>query len=86
MNKKKETIIKESRETMPLTKTNFIAMAGAGALILLGFLLMLGDSSTADAFNEEIFSTRRIVVGPCLAFLGFVGMAIAIIIKPKENK
>lgn len=69
---------------MPLTKNNFIAMAIAGALIVIGFLLMLGGSSTPEAFNAEIFSARRIVVGPCLAFLGFVGMAVAIVIKPKK--
>lgn len=69
---------------MPLQKANFIAMAAAGAIIIAGFLLMLGSSSTREAFNPDIFSTRRIIVGPCLAFIGFVGMAIAIIIDPKH--
>ena len=64
---------------MPLSKANFVAMAGAGVLIVLGFVLMLGGSSTVDAFNPDIFSTRRIVVGPCIAFLGFLSMAAAII-------
>ena len=65
-----------------LGKANFIGMAIAGAMIIAGFLLMLGGSSTPEEFNPDIFSTRRIVVGPCIAFLGFVGMAIAIIIDP----
>ena len=65
---------------MPLQRGNFIGMAIAGAMIVLGFLLMLGGSSTAEAFNPDIFSTRRIVVGPIIAFLGFVLMAVAIII------
>lgn len=69
---------------MPLQKANFIAMAIAGAVIAAGFVLMLGDSSSQEAFNPDIFSTRRIVVGPCMAFLGFVGMAVAIIIDPKH--
>lgn len=85
MSKEKENkLIKESRETMPFSKNNFIGMAVAGLLIVVGFLLMLGDSSTAEAFNPDIFSTRRIVVGPFLAFVGFVAMAIAIVIKPKK--
>lgn len=71
---------------MPLRRPNFIAMAVAGALIVLGFLLMLGGSSTVDAFNPDIFSTRRIVVGPAIAFLGFVAMAGAIIIDPEKLK
>lgn len=60
-------------------------MAVSGALIILGFILMLGDSSTAESFNNDIFSTRRIVVGPLIAFVGFVAMAVAIIIRPKDN-
>ena len=69
---------------MPLEKNNFIAMAIAGALIVVGFLLMLGGSSTAEEFNPDIFSTRRIVVGPCIAFIGFIAMGAAIIIDPKR--
>ena len=45
---------------------------------------MLGGSST-DEFNPDIFSVRRIVVGPTIAFIGFVSMAVAIILKPSKN-
>lgn len=69
---------------MPLQLGNFIGMAIAGAMIVLGFLLMLGASSTAEAFNPDIFSARRIVVGPVIAFLGFVFMAVAIIVDPDK--
>lgn len=83
-------LLRESAEHKPLGRFNFIGMAVAGLLIVGGFLLMLGGSSTADAFNPDIFSTRRIVVGPALAFLGFILMAVAIIINParfsKEEK
>ena len=79
--KKKEDKIKYSN--FPLTRINFVLMAICGAMILIGFLLMLGSSNQLDEFNAEIFSTRRIVVGPTIAFLGFVGMAFAIIFKKK---
>ena len=79
--KKKEDKIKYSN--FPLTRINFVLMAICGAMILIGFLLMLGSSNQLDGFNAEIFSTRRIVVGPTIAFLGFVGMAFAIIFKKK---
>lgn len=72
------------KTAMPLERANFIAMAISGAIIIIGFLLMLGGSSTVEEFNPDIFSTRRIVVGPCIAFIGFVAMAIAIIIDPKR--
>ena len=68
----------------PLLKNNFILMGISLLLIILGFCLMAGSSSDVDAFNPDIFSTRRIVVGPTISFLGFVCMGIAIIIKPKK--
>lgn len=70
----------------PLGRNNFIFMAIAGAMIVTGFLLMLGGSSTEEAFNPDIFSTRRIVVGPAIAFLGFVAMAVAVWIKPAKPR
>lgn len=85
LEKKNEGIKRESADQRPLTHTNFIAMAIAGAMIVLGFILMLGGSTTETEFNPDIFSTRRIVVGPAIAFLGFVAMAIAIIIKPRKK-
>lgn len=76
----------ESFDQRALGRNNFIFMAIAGAMIVLGFLLMLGGSSTETEFNPDIFSTRRIVVGPAIAFLGFVAMAIAVCVKPKQGK
>lgn len=85
MKKEKDSgLIKEERESLSLTKNNFIGMAVAGLLIVVGFLLMLGGSSTPEEFNPDIFSTRRIVIGPFLAFIGFVLMAIAIVLRPKK--
>lgn len=67
---------------MALGRKNFLFMAIAGVMIVVGFLLMLGPSSTPGNFEPDIFSTRRIVVGPLIAFLGFVAMAVAIIVSP----
>lgn len=71
---------------MPLGRLNFLLMAVSGLLIVLGFLLMLGSSSTPEQFNADIFSTRRIVVGPAISFIGFVTMAVAIIINPSRKR
>ena len=60
-------------------------MGIAGAMIIIGFLLMAGESTTMDHFNTEIFSTRRIVVGPTIAFLGFIFMAFGIIYRNKKE-
>lgn len=78
-------IERESDAQRPLSKKNFIGMVISGVLIVLGFILMLGEPSTTDTFNPDIFSTRRVVVGPLIAFLGFVLMAVAIIIRPADK-
>lgn len=78
-------LVKEAPSQFPLARKNFILMAAAGLLIIIGFLLMLGPGSTPEKFNPDIFSTRRIVIGPTLAFLGFVFMGIAIIVKPSKK-
>lgn len=79
-------IEREPKSMMALGRYNFIFMAVAGLMIVVGFLLMLGPSSTTGHFEPDIFSTRRIVVGPLVAFLGFVAMAIAIISGPRSKK
>lgn len=84
--KKKTTLKVEERQSLPLMRNNFIAMAICGFLIVLGFVLMVGSSSTDGVYNPDIFSTRRIVIGPAITFLGFLGMAIAIIVKPKNTE
>lgn len=85
MKQKEETLKRESATQKPLGRNNFIMMAIAGVMIIVGFILMLGSlNGTGEGFNADIFSTRRIVVGPAIAFLGFVAMAVAIIIRPRD--
>lgn len=83
---KNSRLEKETVSQFPLGKNNFIMMAIAGALIVIGFLLMLGGSSTEEAFNPGIFSARRVVVGPTISFLGFLFMGYAIIRRPSDKK
>ena len=79
---KTANIKREQYGQLPLVRLNFIMMAIAGAMIVIGFLLMLGGSSTVD---PDIFSTRRIVIGPMVTFLGFIFMGVAIVIRPKPK-
>ncbi len=81
--KEKITIQREARSNMPLLRNNFLLMIIAGVLIIVGFALVAGGGSSINEYNPDIFSTRRIVVGPMLAFFGFVLMGIGIIVKPK---
>jgi len=83
--KKAAGIHKEPHSQLPLERRNFIMMAIAGAMIVIGFLLMLGGNSTIESFNPDIFSTRRIVIGPLITFAGFIFMGAAIIIRPGSS-
>lgn len=79
---KSENMTPDSR---PFGKINFICMGLCLLMIILGFALMAGPGSSVEGgFNPDIFSTRRIVVGPTIAFLGFALMAFAIIADPKK--
>lgn len=80
-------IVKTTDSQRPFTKMNFIMMGTCVALIIAGFILMAGGGSSIEGgFNPDIFSTRRIVVGPTVSFLGFLLMAFAIIYRPKKEK
>lgn len=80
-----DRIERESEHQMPLVRINFILMAAAALVIIIGFLLMCGPGSTDTAFNPDIFSTRRIVIGPTVAFLGFIFMGVAIMWPAKHS-
>lgn len=76
----------ETQNQRALTPVNFKLMAAAGVVIILGFLLMLGPGSTDTEFNPDIFSARRTIIGPTLAFLGFIFMGGAIMFNKKSKK
>ena len=78
-----EQFVLEKPSERPLIKRNFMWMIIAGAMIVIGFLLMLGGSSTTEQFNPDIFSARRVVIGPTLSFCGYVVMAISLTLKPR---
>ncbi len=66
-----------------LPKLNSILIAIAFVVIVVGFALMVGSPSGATEYNPDIFSTRRITVGPMISLAGFVLMIVAILWKKK---
>ncbi|MGM9760603.1 MAG: DUF3098 domain-containing protein [Parabacteroides sp.] len=61
-------------------KENFLLIAVAIVLIVVGFMLMSGGGSKDGVtFNPEIFNARRIVVAPMVTVLGFVTMIVGIL-------
>lgn len=72
-------IEKEPHSQLPLVKTNFILMAIAALMIVIGFALTAGGASDDPTqFNPDVFSFRHIVLGPNIAFLGFIFMGVGI--------
>ena len=68
-----------------LPKLNVILIAVSFVIIVLGFALMTGAPSGATEYNPDIFSVRRITVGPMISLFGFVVMIVAILFKPKKK-
>lgn len=68
-----------------LPKLNAILIAISLVIIVLGFALMVGAPSGADEYNPDIFSFRRITLGPMTALAGFVVMIVAILYKPRKK-
>ena len=65
-------------------KVNFILLAVGMAIVVIGFLLMVGPNSTDTTFEPDIFSARRIKLAPVVCLFGFVSMIYAVIRKPKS--
>ena len=69
-----------ARRDFAFGKENFMLIAVAVVLIVVGFLLMSGGGSKDGvSFNPEIFSARRIVIAPLVTVLGFVTMIVGIL-------
>ena len=45
-------------------KMNFLLLAAGMVVVIIGFLLMTGPSSSPEHFEPDIFSVRRIKVAP----------------------
>ena len=76
---------KEEKETMPMGKMNYILMGVSLLLIVIGFVLMSGSSNEGSTFNNDVFSSTRIVVAPFITFLGFLCMIPAILYKGRKD-
>ena len=73
------------KQKFAFDKTNFILLAIGMAVVIIGFILMTGPSSTETTFEPDIFSVRRIRVAPVVCFLGFIFMIYAVLRKPKTK-
>ena len=64
-------------------RMNYVLLAVGMIVVIVGFILMAGGSSTDAAYDPDIFSARRIKVAPLVCLAGFVSMIYAVVHKPK---
>lgn len=67
------------------SKINYILLCIGLAIIVAGFILMSGDSTTEQAFNPDIFSDLRIKVAPMVCLFGFIFEIVAILWPAKKE-
>ena len=64
---------------------NFILLGVGMLVVVIGFLLMAGGSSSPESYDPDIFSARRIKVAPIVCLLGFVSMIYAVVHNPERK-
>jgi|TARA_R110001583_G_scaffold61505_3_gene181654 membrane-bound ClpP family serine protease len=69
-----------------LAKENYKLLLIGFAIIIIGFMLMMGGGSEdPTVFDEDIFSFRRITLAPMVVLFGFAFEIYAIMKRPKEK-
>ena len=69
------------------SRMNYILLIVGFLIVVIGFALMAGPSTSEQAFEPDIFSARRIVVGPMVCLFGFLFEVFAILWRsPRKTK
>ena len=77
----------KEKSNFALGAENYKLLAIGFAVIVIGFLLMLGGKSPSpDKFSPDIFSFRRITLAPIVVLAGFAFEIWAIMKKPKNSE
>lgn len=61
-----------------LSKRSYTLIAIGFALVLIGFLLMVGDNPDPNTFNQNVYDFQRITLAPMLVIAGFIVEFVAI--------
>ncbi len=79
---------KQNRSQFAFTKQNYQLLMIGVAILLVGYLLMMGGGSEdPNVFRpEEIFSWRRITLAPYVVVFGYAFIAYAIMKRPKKEQ
>lgn len=81
----KRTPDKTSTMQFAFEKENYKWMLIGLALIVAGFILMIGGGSDdPHVFNEKIFNFQRLTLAPLLILAGYVVEIFAIMKRPRD--
>lgn len=72
------------KQNFAFGRMNFILLAVSMAIVILGYILMSGEGSDHEHFNEAIFDFRHTTLAPITCFFGYLMMIVAILYRPKE--
>ena len=72
------------KKDLAFGRMNYILLAIGMAVVIIGFLLMIGPGSSETTYEPDIFSARRIKVAPIVCLIGFVSMIFAVVHRPKS--
>jgi hypothetical protein len=76
----------KDKPNFALGAENYKLMAIGFAIIVIGFLLMLGGKAESpEVFSDDIFSFRRITLAPIVVLAGFIFEIWAIMKRPKDT-
>ncbi len=83
--KSNQNVTPEDDSKLPLSDKNYKLLLIGAAIIILGFVLMAGgETASAEGFNDNIFSWRRITLAPIVVVAGFVFEIYAILHRDKK--
>ena len=73
------------KKNLAFGRMNFILLGVGMLLVIIGFLLMAGGSSSNEAYNPDIFSVRHIKLAPIVCLIGFLSMIYAVVHNPEKK-
>lgn len=77
--------MEKDRRNFAFDRTNFILLGVSMAIVIIGFILMAGGTSTETQFNPDVYNAQRIKVAPVVCLVGFLAMIYAILRKPAHK-
>ncbi|HKK38972.1 MAG TPA: DUF3098 domain-containing protein [Cryomorphaceae bacterium] len=77
----------QEKESFALSTKNYKLMLIGIAVVILGFILMIGGGTEDPMeFSEDIFSFRRITLAPIVVVIGYVVIFYSIIKKNTSSQ